>query len=476
MKANRSLALSNKIHECKMGNIIGLLENEFPTCIFNHQLNVLENNSVINTKDESQEIIVRKRERVFTERNTLLTMVLTSVQQDKTLKNSVDLFYIIHQKQKNQALEYIDQLVAEHEVEKGKSLKRKVGRQRKIAIPLRKSLENDISLNTAAYSKARNRVPIELIQNLFKESRIEQANNNYSHWHGYKVLIGDGTYVQMQDTESLRNEYEVKHKGIASDGYPQGLLETIIDRGSGQIYNFKLSSRHTSELSLFYDMLDDLPKNTLLLLDDLYNCYEIISKCKRLGVNIVVPAKRERNYEVIEKLADGDEIITINTPKNRSKWVEENEKPGKLTLRRISCKSPEGEDYVLFTTLLDRDITKEEFQLLYLTRWDIEIGIREIKTIMDINVLRSKTPEMVLKELTVSLATYNLIRKLIYASIKDLPFSPKEDIIHQYYTFNQSVFIDKKGRVYNRWSTGRRRNETIDITTDAPKTQAKQTI
>jgi len=67
MKANRSLALSDKIHECKMGNIIGLLENEFPTCIFNHQLNLLENNSVINTKDESQEIITSKRERVFTE-------------------------------------------------------------------------------------------------------------------------------------------------------------------------------------------------------------------------------------------------------------------------------------------------------------------------------------------------------------------------------------------------------------------------
>ena len=82
----------------------------------------------------------------------------------------------------------------------------------------------------------------------------------------------------------------------------------------------------------------------------------------------------------------------------------------------------------------------EDIQLLYLTRWDIEIGIREIKTVMDINVLRSKTPDMALKELCISLATYNLIRKIIYASIKSLPFFPKEDFIHKFYTFAQDIY------------------------------------
>jgi hypothetical protein len=54
-----------------------------------------------------------------------------------------------------------------------------------------------------------------------------------------------------------------------------------------------------------------------------------------------------------------------------------------------------------------------------------------------------------------------------------LPFSPKEDFIHQFYTHNQDILIDKKGRVYNRWSTGRRRNEAIDTKTDATKQEAK---
>lgn len=328
---------------------------------------------------------------------------------------------------------------------------------------LPKSLSKDISLNTAAYSKARERVPFELVEELFLNSRIGQADNNYTHWHGYRVLLGDGTYLQMQDTEEIRKKYEVKHNGVGSTGYPQGLLEVIIERGTGQVYKFKLSDRHTSELSLFYDILDDIPSKSLLLLDDLYNCFEIISKCKRLGIEIVVPAKRERNYDVIEKIEEGDEIIEIKTPKNRSKWLETTEKPGKIRVRRIQCKSPEGEDYILLTTILDKKIKKDEFQLLYLTRWDIEIGIREIKTIMNVNILRSKTPEMALKELSVTLSTYNLVRKYIYTSIKDLPFSPEEDFIHQFYTFNQDILIDKKGRVYNRWSPGRKGIEPTNI-------------
>src|SRR5690606_28941237 len=152
---------------------------------------------------------------------------------------------------------------------------KKVGRPKKFSVQLPKSLEKDISLNTAAYSKARGRVPLHLIQSLFDATRIEQADNPYTHWHGYRVLIGDGTYVQMQDTDSLQRDYRVKHQGKDGIGYPQGLLEVIIERGTGQLHSFKLANRHVSELTLFYEMIDGLPEKSLLLLDDLYNCFEI---------------------------------------------------------------------------------------------------------------------------------------------------------------------------------------------------------
>lgn len=439
MKLNRSLAISTSIQECKMGNILGALEKEFPT-------------EVLEDKPDTP----RGRNRVFTRGNTLLTMVLTAIQKDKTLKNSVDLYYMIHQQHKQQVLqEQVELMRKQKELDEQSGVK-KAGRPKKYAVQLPKSLMQDISLNTSAYSKARERVPLNQITDLFNNSRVESAENAYSHWHGYKVLIGDGTYLQMQDTESIRKDYEVKSKGESIEGYPQGLLETITERGTGQLHSFRLSNRHVSELALFYEMIDGLPAKSILLLDDLYNCFEIISKCKRNGIELVVPSKRKRNYELVETLGEGDEIIRIKTPQSRSKWLVNNEKANTFLLRQIQCQSPDGTHYVLHTTVLDKQITKQEIQSLYVTRWDIEISIREIKTIMDINILRSKTPDMALKELTVSLATYNLLRKVIYASIKDLPFSPEEDFIYKFYTVNQDILVDKKGRVYNRWSSGRK--------------------
>lgn len=453
MKSNRSLAISNRIQEFRTGDILGVLSEEFP-------------NEILNSTTGKQ----KTRDRVFTVGNTLLTMVLTSVQQDKTLKNSVGLYHTFHQKRRQQVMEEQQQKLSQ-EKERDRAKGRKAGRPKGYAVRLPKSLEKDISLSTAAYSKARGRVPLSLTQELFTCGRIEQASNNYTHWHGHRVMVADGTYLQMQDTESIRKEYEVKCQGEGSEGYPQALLEVITERGTGQIYDFKISDRHTSELPLCHAMIDDLPENSLLLADDLYNCYETIAKCCRKGVKLLVPAKRKRNHEVVEVLGDGDEIIRIKAPAVRSKWAEDPEPVKTIDLRQIRCKSPDGKEYILHTTVTDSAISKEEIQLLYLTRWDIEIGIREVKTIMDINILRSKTPDMALKELTVSLATYNLIRKMIYASIKDLPFSPKEDLIQEFYTFNTDILVDKKGRVYNRWSTGRRRTSADHSYSDT--TEAK---
>jgi hypothetical protein len=66
---------------------------------------------------------------------------------------------------------------------------------------------------------------------------------------------------------------------------------------------------------------------------------------------------------------------------------------------------------VLVTTLLDgRGYTKKEVADLYLQRWDIELDLRSIKSVLQMDVLRRKTPEMVQKEIWMHLLAYNLIR------------------------------------------------------------------
>lgn len=440
MKNNRSLAVSTIINE--------ELHKESLLSFFG---NFIQDN--LSDKEKGS----KSRDRIFTQKTTLEAMLLSSTLDDKSLKNAVTMFYFLHQRnRKTMEQGLMRQVKDQKEKDKNKPIMR--GGPKNYEVKLPKSKADDISLNTAGYSKARKRLPIHLTVSLFESSKIKGAKNNYSHWHNLKVFEVDGTYLQLQDTQEIRKKYPVKNK--KSGEYPQALLEAIIERGTGQIFKYKLSNRSVSELALLNELLNVIPKDHILLMDDLYNCYEILSNCIKKGIHFVVPAKRKRNCKVIRSYGKGDDIIEITKPKSRSIWATGNESlPSKIILRRIICKSPDGKEYNLFTSVLDKNIDKDDIQMLYLSRWDIEVSIREIKTIMDVNILRGKTPEMLEKELNVSLTAYNLIRKMIYASLKDLPFPPKEDFIYKFYTNNKIVYVDKKGRVYSRWSTGRKRND-----------------
>ena len=69
---------------------------------------------------------------------------------------------------------------------------------------------------------------------------------------------------------------------------------------------------------------------------------------------------------------------------------------------------------VVVTTLLDpAETTKEDLACLYRARWNNELDLRSIKSTMQMDVLRCKTPELVRKEVWMHLLAYNLIRTIM---------------------------------------------------------------
>ena len=55
---------------------------------------------------------------------------------------------------------------------------------------------------------------------------------------------------------------------------------------------------------------------------------------------------------------------------------------------------------VIITTLLNpKEVTRKELGELYTKRWFIEVDFRSIKTVLRMDILRCKTPDMVRKEI-----------------------------------------------------------------------------
>lgn len=66
---------------------------------------------------------------------------------------------------------------------------------------------------------------------------------------------------------------------------------------------------------------------------------------------------------------------------------------------------------VYVTTFLNpKKYHKKELAKIYERRWDVEINLKSIKAIMNMDFLSCKTPEMVRKEIGIHFLAYNFIR------------------------------------------------------------------
>jgi len=440
MTANESLQMSVQVKAMLKTDLLHVFNEDVPVALIEHQ---------------AKQLLPESRERVFTPCDVILTMLLSATQEDKSLQNGLNLFKTVFE---HNCREMVAAEAEQLKQEKNKDtlLRRTPGQPKKYRSRLPKSYHKPLSNSTAGYSIARKRLDITLVNTVYEHSCDFGPLDNES-WHGMKTCITDGTYLQLQDTEDIKSEYTVKGQ---DDSCPQALLQVLIRQGSGQISQFEISSRQTSELTLIIPMINKLEKNSLLLADDLYNSYYHFCRILRQECHLIVPGKRDRKYKVIRNLSENDQIVeTAKTQRpdyvDKEEW---NSLPNTLLMRRITYNYPTKnglESSVLWTTILDGRITAAEIVAKYTLRWDIEISIREIKTIMDINVLRSKSREMALKELTIALTAYNLIRKLIAKSADKVGFSPQEDIFQEYNPFGRTVLLDKRGRVFFKWSPGR---------------------
>jgi hypothetical protein len=81
-------------------------------------------------------------------------------------------------------------------------------------------------------------------------------------------------------------------------------------------------------------------------------------------------------------------------------------------------------EVTLATTLIDPDLyPANTLRELYARRWNIELHFSQIKSLLEMDVLRCQSPAMVEKELQIHLIAYNLVRSLMQqaAQLHDVP-------------------------------------------------------
>jgi len=279
--------------------------------------------------------------------------------------------------------------------------------------------QSKCSLNTGPYCKARQRLSLGLIEQLALTvgGRLEDAAPKDWQWRGRRVKLLDGTTVSMPDTPKNQAAFPQSGEQKPGLGFPVAQLVGLISLATGAVLGFATGStkgKGSGEQALFRELMPQLAGGDIILVDRYHCTYFTIAMLQARGVDILTRQHQLRLTSptaVIKRLGNGDDLVRWVRPQ-RPKWMSPQtyaQMPEELIVRQTTV----GNRMLVSTLISPKTTLPADLDLLYKKRWQIEVDLRTIKSDIGMDILRSKSPEMVRKQIAVHLLAYNLIRSLM---------------------------------------------------------------
>ena len=287
-----------------------------------------------------------------------------------------------------------------------------------------------ISTNTGAYCRARAKVGEGVVRRLTEgiAERCEAAVPEDWKWLGRTVHIADGTTHSMPDTPANQAEYPQPTTQTPGVGFPLMRTVVLMSLATGLVNAFAAgpyAGKETGETALLRSLFDKLKPGDVVLGDRYFGGWFMLALLRQLGVDFVTRLHqlRQVDFRRGRRLGPRDHIVIWPKPQ-RPDWLDQqtyDSLPEQLEVREVhvTVEAPGSrtDSLVVVTSLLDpAAVSAEDLRELYRQRWRVELQLRDIKSMLQLDVLRAQTPEMVRQELWTGLLAYNLIRQSLLQS------------------------------------------------------------
>lgn len=283
------------------------------------------------------------------------------------------------------------------------------------------------SSKTGAYCQARARLPekfFSAVTCLVGRALDSKADPEWL-WKGRRVLMFDGAVVSMPDTPENQAEYPQPYNQRPGLGFPLARIGAITSLATGAILDLGFSryaGKGQGEVTLLRGLSGVFRAGDVLLADCLIGNWRCLYEMQQRGVAMVTrlnKALRTADFRLGQRLGKDDHLVRWPKPHIREVGRKAQlAMPRYLTVREVRVRIGQPgfrtKAIVVVTTLLDpKRYPKEDLAELYRARWNNELDLRSIKSTMQMDVLRCKTPELVRKEVWTHLLAYNLIRTVM---------------------------------------------------------------
>lgn len=290
------------------------------------------------------------------------------------------------------------------------------------------------------YCRARFKIPVPVLRRLSCQiaERCQRKIPQHWLWFGHHVKVADGSTSSMPDTKENQAEFPQQRSQQPGLGFPIVRYVVLFSLATGMIADLEMGpycGKETGETALLRELFGRLEAGDVLLADSYYGSYFMICLLSAIGVDIVTQLHqcRTADFSRGQRLGPEDHLVQWPRPA-RPEWMDEatyNQMPTSLQVREVLVRVNQAgfrpESFVVVTTLTNaKKYRSQDLADLYRQRWHAELDLRAIKVSLGMDVLRSKSPEMVRREIWSCVLAYNLIRQTQLNAAKRARLLPRQ--------------------------------------------------
>lgn len=287
--------------------------------------------------------------------------------------------------------------------------------------------QRPISAATGAYCIARDQLDEHSMHQMVRHTgdMIEQQSPCRWLWLGHRVIVADGTTLGMADTPENQREYPQQKSQKQGCGFPIMRCVVLFALSTGVVLDMAMGryqGKLTHEVSLFRTIDTLIQENDVFLADRAYAGWFDMARLMARGAHVVVRMHQKRKADFCKSVRHrkDDRTIRLDRP-IKPEWMSREEYetyPEFIIIReiriRVEIKSFRTREIIVHTSLLDTDTyTHEDIAALFRRRWQAELNLRSLKTVMNMDHLRCKKPHRVRNEIRAHMIAYNLIRQVM---------------------------------------------------------------
>jgi hypothetical protein len=324
-----------------------------------------------------------------------------------------------------------------------------------------------ISENDGAYCRAKARLPLSQFPKALAATAqaADQAAPAGTTLQGRQIKLVDGSALTLADTPQNRAAYPPLQS--PRPNFPIMRMVVFFSLASGAILSLAAGSLKSAELPLLSQLFNQLLAGDIVLADRGFGNFILLALLQRLnrGIDLIArSARRVDGRRRIKRLGKQDWLVQWQRGPNPSLWlrlIQWLTLPEQLTVRIVRGslyrKGFRVHQVTLVTSLLNPELyPAADILQAYLRRWRLEMCLDDLKTTLQMEMLRGRSAEMVQREIYAHLIAHNLIRYTMAQAAREhtvdlerISFKGSLDALRQFtHAMSQARSKNKRRRLW----------------------------